>query len=166
MPDPSNADTAEPVDLHPAHVACSHCGADLFRVDHSPRYADVLLYCTDCARRAEVAFDDPVYAQIVAQAGAEPGAASILRAVEQRLRSCVCGGRFSADAPRRCYQCDAVVIARAPAVDLWPGYCDFDMDQRMPPAEDIERINAFDASHIRRTDLWQAPAEAQHDPGE
>jgi hypothetical protein len=146
---------AERIDLHAQHMSCPHCGADLYRVDHAPQYEDVLLYCTACARRAEVAFDDPGYLAAVADAGAEADPAGVIRAVEERLRPCACGGQFRADAPRRCAQCDAVVIAGEPGVDLWPGYCDFDIEQRMPPPEDVERINAFDASHIRRTDLWQ-----------
>lgn len=152
---------AAAADLHAQHIACPQCGADLFRVDHAPQYEDVVLYCTACARRAEVAFDDPVYQAIVADAGAEREGregrdmADVLRAVEERLRPCDCGGAFRAEAPRRCAECDGVVLADEPGVDLWPGYCDFDMEQRMPPAEDVERINAFDASHIRRADLWR-----------
>jgi hypothetical protein len=124
-------------------------------VDHAPDYEDLLLYCTACARRAEVSFDDPIYTQIVVELGDAHEPAAVMRAVEPRLRECVCGGHFRADAPRRCATCDAIVLADAPGVDLWPGYCDFDMEQRMPPPEDVERINAFDASHIRRTDLWR-----------
>lgn len=158
-----NNPATDGIDLHPLHIACPHCGADHLRVDHAPDYADMLLYCTNCSRRAEVAFGDPVYAQIVAQTDSggdgSGGRAAVVHTVEQRLRPCVCGGRFRADAPRRCCACDSIVLAGAPNVDLWPGYCDFDMEQRMPSPEEVERINAFDASHIRRDDLWEERAD-------
>ena len=143
------------VDLHPEHISCPHCGADSFRVDHAPHYNDQLYYCTDCPRRAEVTFDDLVYARIVADAGAHGDSDRVRRGVEDLLRACECGGRFRSDAPRRCSDCGGVVLAGEPGVDLWPGYCDFDVQQHTPPPELVERINAFDAEYIRRANLWQ-----------
>jgi hypothetical protein len=154
QPFDNEQDEGDRIDLHPEHLSCPRCGADLLRVDHAPDYADRLFYCTDCPRRAEVSFEDPVYAWIVAEKGATPDRFVVLHAVEQYLRPCQCGGCFQHDAPRRCSECGEIVLAGEPDVDLWPGYCDFDMERHLPSPEVVERINAFDADYIRRTQLW------------
>jgi hypothetical protein len=138
--------------LHAEHIACPHCGEDLYRIDHSPLYDDSLLYCDQCANRVEVSLSDPV---VTALAAERPAPDALLRAVEERLAPCACGGRFRDDAARRCHACLAPVIAGAPAVDLWPGFVDLGGEEEEPAEEVAARINAFDAAHIRRHAIWR-----------
>ena len=158
---------ADDMDLRAERLSCPHCGEDLLRVDHSPLYEDHLLYCDRCANRVEFSIHDPAYVDIVREAiGSQtrqdaPGHASavevhaLMHAVEARLKPCSCGGHFRHDAPRRCHACQGEVIAGEPAVDLWPGFCDLDDDADEPPAEQIQRIEAFEQRHIRRGDIWR-----------
>ena len=158
---------ADDLDLRAARLGCPHCGEDLFRVDHSPLYDDHLFYCDRCANRVEFSVFDPVYVDIVGEESDShtgqdaSGHASVvevdasMRAVEARLKPCACGGQFRHDAPRRCHVCRGEVVAGEPDVDLWPGFCDLDEDTGEPPAEQIQRIEAFEREHIRRGDIWR-----------
>lgn len=158
---------ADDLEVRAERLSCPHCGEDLFRVDHSPLYEDHLFYCDRCANRVEFSIHDAEYVEIVRQAMSSqtqreaPGHASaveivaLMRAVEARLKPCTCGGIFRHDAPRRCHACLGEVIAGAPEVDLWPGFCDLDEDAGEPPADQIERIEAFEREHIRRGDIWR-----------
>lgn len=144
--------------LHAEHIACPQCGEDLYRIDHSPLYDDSLLYCDQCANRVEISLTDPVVAALAATISApaaSPARDALLRAVEERLAPCACGGRFRHDAARRCHRCLAQVIAGAPEVDLWPGFVDLGGDEEEPADEMAARINAFDAAHIRRHAIWR-----------
>jgi hypothetical protein len=143
--------------LRAARIACPRCRRELFRVDHSPHYDDILLYCDRCANRVEISLYDPVYDAIagaVMERG-EEGSLAQLRAVEARLRPCACGGRYRHDAPRRCDACLAQVIVDEPGVDLWPGYCDLGGENREPTDEEVALIEQFEATYIRRRDVWQ-----------
>lgn len=149
---------ADDPDLRAEHMQCPHCAADLYRVDHSPLYDDALLYCDHCANRVEVSVFDPTYLAAAAAVSTreDPRPSAVMRAVEDRLNPCACGGRFRHDAPRRCPDCLAVVIAGEPDVDLWPGYCDLGEEEDEPPNEVAARINQFDAEHIRRDAIWRS----------
>ena len=149
--------------LHAEHIACPHCAEDLYRIDHSPFYDDAVLYCDRCANRVEVTLGDPMVAALAATMPAEreeQGRAVLLRAIEEQLTACTCGGHFRYDAARRCHACLAVVIAGAADVDLWPGFVDLGGDEEDPADDVAARSNAFDAAHIRRHDIWRTSSPA------
>ncbi len=145
--------------LHAERFNCPQCHELLFRVDHSPFYDSYFLYCERCANRAEVGFYDSVYETIFSHiiTEQEGTALALMRAIEQRLKPCSCGGRFRYDAPRRCHRCFSEVIANAPGVDLWPGYYDVDVDERNPTDEEIALVEEFETNHLHQSDVWQMP---------
>ncbi len=139
--------------LHGEKVICPECGEALYRVDHSPFYDEIFLYCDRCPIHVEVSYYDPVYSQMT-------DAFSVfedrLRAIEDRLKPCTCGGRFRFAAPRRCLTCHApVIVGDSAGVDLyfWTGL-------KLPDAPEptSERMRAEEARLIpyaRTRDLWR-----------
>ncbi len=111
--------------LRPHMINCPQCHADLFTVLHSPFGDAYMLYCDSCAHRVEVGFYDPtviaVDNEIIEKLG-KMNRASLMNAIEPRLRLCVCGGRFRDRSSRRCHVCQAEVIVDDPSWDLWPGF--------------------------------------------
>ncbi|TWJ12559.1 hypothetical protein LX16_3319 [Stackebrandtia albiflava] len=128
-----------------AEFPCPECGRRLHRIDHSPFEDFHLLYCDGCPRMAEVGHGDAGYAEI---RHAHPGAehAKLMSVVAERLRPCDCGGRFRADAPRRCPFCATTVVTRdAAGVDVTPAWSD---------DASVDDTEAVTAALTRRTDLW------------
>src|SRR6266540_6157740 len=109
---------ASPHDQLPA-VSCGfvHCPSLTIR-------RCLQLYCDSCAHRVEVGFYDPtviaVDNEIIEKLG-KMNRASLMNAIEPRLRLCVCGGRFRDRSSRRCHVCQAEVIVDDQSWDLWPG---------------------------------------------
>lgn len=108
-------------------VACPACHQALYRVDHSPLYDEVFLYCDRCPIHVEVSYYDPVYDDVARAQPSGKAFKAFMRALEARLKPCSCGGAFRHDAARRCLACHAPVIVDDPAaVDLFFGLtCSF-----------------------------------------
>ena len=144
--------------LHVERISCPQCHELLFRVDHSPFYDSFFFYCEQCANRVEVGLYDPIYETLSNQITEQKGTTlALMRAIEQHLRPCECGGRFRYDAPLRCHRCLAEVVVNSPGVDLWPGYYDVNVDERDPTDEEIALVEEFEANHLRRNDVWRIP---------
>ncbi len=85
-----------------------------------------------------------------------------MRRIEQELRPCSCGGQFKHDAPRRCYSCFAEVIKNDSGVDLYPAIYALDVDERDPTAAEQAFVDAYEAKHIRRHDIWKYSQAVRH----
>lgn len=135
--------------LHAERLRCPACQADLWRVDHSPFYDELFLYCDTCPRHAEVSFYDPHYKD------AAKDEATRRHLVEARLKLCGCGGHFRFAAARRCPTCWTPVIVDAPVqVDLY--YWDPCLEDDAPDPSD-EALEAYSQKMnplIRTEDLW------------
>lgn len=142
--------------LRAGTLSCPRCCISLYRVDHSPMYDEHFLYCDSCANRVEVSYYDPVYSELYQGCSNQEAGlyATLMAAIEERLRPCGCGGRFKHDAPRRCHNCLAAVIVDEPSVDLWPAFYGIDVDGRDPTSEECEMAEQFAQSHILKTDIW------------
>jgi len=138
--------------LDPAVIACSRCGAMLFRVIHSPFCDDFRLYCDRCPRAIEISYHDPNCARILSTLGQGHTREQIMAAMEPLLRPCTCGGRFRDAASRHCFACGAVV-PEAATHDLSPftGCEDSDRD---PTQEEQAAYDRFEATFIGHDDLW------------
>ncbi len=140
--------------LHSAKVICPSCGQELYRVDHSPFYDDDFLYCDRCPIHVEVSFYDPVYTAVEGEVSRFTEA--FRRAVEARLKPCLCGGTFRYDAPRRCLACHTPVIVEDPrGIDL-----SFWSDLYLSDGSDWtdELMEAEERRHApftRTDDLWK-----------
>src|SRR5579884_2738134 len=93
--------------LHGERFQCFHCHQRLYRVDHSPFYDEYFLYCNRCPMRVEVSYYDPVFERVYKQVrqtyrtGEAELYVALMRAIEPHLKSCLCGGIFCHNAPRR-----------------------------------------------------------------
>jgi hypothetical protein len=143
--------------LRPKVIECPRCGVRLFRVEISPFYDCYFLWCDQCPRRVEVSFYDEPMKQIqaeVAKQDKESRYEPLMRAIENRLQSCVCGGHFRHDSPRRCFSCNFEVIVGDTAMDLSPCTGWEDHPERDPTAEEEERYNRFQREFVRKDSLW------------
>ena len=144
--------------LHGAFIHCPQCETRLFRVDRSPFYDDYRIYCDSCANSVEVSYYDDVLKEIE-QEIQSPGhkAKEALRAaIERRLRSCDCGGRFAFDAARRCYICGRVIVSDEPWVDLGPAWSAERPDEDQPPtAEDQAFYDEWVRLYVRTENIWR-----------
>ena len=145
--------------LHGERIACSSCHQWLYRVDHSPFLDDYALYCTRCPIRVEVSYYDPVVRQVEQQVRQASGArqgewfVTFMRALEERLKPCRCGGSFRRDAPRRCFTCHAPVISDITmSIDLYPGWMDYASE---PDASSEVQAEQWETQFIRTKDIWQ-----------
>lgn len=134
--------------LHGERIKCSRCHQWLYRVDHSPFYDEYFLYCDRCPIRVEVSFYNPVLKLVERQVRQAPETGqrelyqALMRAIEARLKPCLCGGTFRHDAPRRCFTCYTPVISDHPnGIDLYPGWMD---------------VSELDASLEVQADHWTA----------
>ena len=135
-------------------LECPKCALRLFRVDHSPMVDDYRLYCDRCPRAIEISLYDPTLTAAQKRLPAEHDRSQLMAAIEPLLRACVCGGRYRDDAPRRCFRCNAQVIADDPAdVDLSPYIGPEDQDREPTDAEQA-RFDAFASEFVRTEDLW------------
>jgi len=140
--------------------ACPHCSTLLYRVVHSPFYDHWQLYCDSCANSVEVSYYDKTADALIANVSTNASVASDdnytlqMRAIEEALRDCSCGGRYQHDAPRRCYVCHTPVIDDAAGIDLWPGFVDADEDVE-PTPDQIAEVERFVTAHIRTHDIWR-----------
>jgi hypothetical protein len=140
--------------LHGARIACPSCHQPLYRVDHSPFYDEHFLYCDRCPIRVEVSFYDPVYTHITRRLAQDEGEryVALMRALEARLKPCMCGGAFRHDAPRRCFTCHtSVIFDDLEGVDLWDGRFASDA----PIHEEGEEEERWRAQFIRAQDIWR-----------
>lgn len=144
--------------LHGEQINCSQCHQLLYRVDHSPFYDEYFLYCNRCPIRVEVSSYNPVFKQVEQQVKQASEARqgewymTLMRALEERLKPCRCGGRFCHDAPRRCFTCYAPVISDHPnGIDLYPGWMDVDE----PDASLEMQAEHWTAQFVRTEDIWQ-----------
>ncbi|HEX6121736.1 MAG TPA: hypothetical protein VFY89_01185 [Ktedonobacterales bacterium] len=140
-------------------LACPHCQTALYAVIRSPLYDEWQLYCDRCANRVEIRYDDPIAQRLGDELSARSGASAHrtiahLRAIETRLKPCSCGGRYHHDSPRRCHACHGVVLAEASDTDLWHAVYGIDADERDLTAEEAATAAHFEATHIRRADIW------------
>jgi hypothetical protein len=137
-----------------------HSGTLLYRVVHSPFYDHWQLYCDSCANCVEVSYYDKTAEALVANAASNASVASDdrytaqMRAIEEALKRCSCGGRYQYDAPRRCYICNTSVVHDAAGIDLWPGFVDADEDVEPTPDQTVE-ADRFFAVHVRTQDIWR-----------
>jgi hypothetical protein len=139
--------------LDAAIIACPSCGAQLFRVIHSPFCDDNRLYCDSCPCAIEVGYYDPEYTEVINRLEPGPKREQIMAAMEPLLKPCKCGGRFRDTSPRHCFACGAVV-PEAAGHDLYP-YIGCEGTDRDPTTAEQEEYDRFDAGFIRRTDLWE-----------
>lgn len=141
--------------LGPQVISCPSCGVRLFRVDHSPFADDWLLYCNACPQAVEVSFYDPVARKVLARLS--PTECSTwegkMEALCAFLKSCSCGGRFDAHASRRCFDCNAAVIA-GETVDLsiFTG-CEDDPDRDATDTEQ-KQYDDWRSAFVRTSGLW------------
>lgn len=148
--------------LHGEPIECPACHQPLYRVDHSPFYDEHFLYCDQCPIRVEVSFYDPVYQHLTQTLSRDEGDTyvTLMRALEGRLKPCICGGTFRHDAPRRCFSCHMSVIIDDPdGVDLWDGR--FSTDD--PTHEELEEERRWMAQFIRTEDKWRDGNHAHSD---
>lgn len=75
------------------------------------------------------------------------------REIEARLGSCSCGGRYLFGAPRRCWNCSAIVLDGQESVDLWPATHSIP-EGREPTQEEVRVVADFEAAHVRRHNFW------------
>jgi hypothetical protein len=140
-------------------LGCPHCQTPHYAVLRSPLYDEWQLYCDRCPNRVEIRHADPVAQWLGDELSARAGApvhrsVAHLRAIEKRLKPCSCGGRYRHDAPRRCHECHGVVMADAPDTDLWHMVYGIDADERDLTDEEAAIAARFEATHIRRDDIW------------
>lgn len=143
-------------------MACPSCHQPLYRVDHSPFYDEHFLYCDRCPIRVEVSFYDPVYHHLTQTLSRDAGEkyTALMRALEGRLKPCICGGTFRHDAPRRCFRCHTPVISDEPdGVDLWDGR----FSTENPTQQEVEEVGRWMAQFIRTQDIWREGEPAQSD---
>lgn len=144
--------------LHGERIECLSCHQPLYRVDHSPFYDEYFLYCDRCPIRVEVSYYDAVLKQVTQTLSPDQSDAyiALMRAIEARLKPCVCGGTFRYDAPRRCFTCHTPVILDDPAnIDLFP-WIDYPLpDTPKHTAEELEEEERWMAQFIRAEDKWQ-----------
>jgi len=96
---------------------------------------------------------DPVFQQVRQASGTGRGEryGALMRAVEARLKPCLCGGVFCHDAPRRCFRCHTPVISENPdGIDLFPEW----MDGSLPDVLS-EQAEHWTAQFVRAKDIWQ-----------
>ncbi len=148
--------------LHAEVFPCPGCLEALFRVDRSPFADDYRFYCDQCANSVEISYYDAMTLAIdrdlASHSDADPGwerEQVKRRLIEARLRSCVCGGQYKSDAPRRCPFCLTVAVADCPeGVDLWPG-CMWWEEDRDPTHEESERAEAYFTQYVRERAIWR-----------
>ncbi|MEO7715489.1 MAG: hypothetical protein ABIY70_04765 [Capsulimonas sp.] len=144
--------------LNASFLNCQNCQVALYRVDHSGFHDCHFLYCDSCAICAEVDFYDPVYAEINRSLVTDAGKSKyrlIMDAIEERLKPCDCGGKFLANAARRCYSCAAVVLQDTPDVDLYPALFGVDPDEHEITEQEEQAAEEFQAKFVRTEDLWK-----------
>jgi hypothetical protein len=142
--------------LHGEQIECPACHQALYRVDHSPMYDEVFLYCDRCPIHVEVSYYDPVYERVTREHPPDDGWTLWMRALEAQLKPCSCGGTFRHDAARRCLACHAPVIVDHPSgIDLY-----FWSDVFLPDDSNLsdDLVEADGRRHepfVRTHDLWK-----------
>jgi ribosomal protein S27AE len=140
--------------LHPRVLDCPACGLRLFRVDHSPMIDDYRLYCDRCPRAIEISLYDDTLSATERRLPAGHDRRQLMAAVEPRLRPCRCGGRYRDAAPRRCFRCNAEVVADDPAgVDLSP-YIGPEDQGREPTDAEQRQFDLHEREFVRTEGLW------------
>lgn len=137
-------------------INCPKCAQELYRVNHSPMLDSHTLYCDHCANSVEVDFNDPIYSSIYKRLIVQETIQyqNLMRIVEKRLKPCNCGGHFKHDASRRCHNCLSEVITSELGVDLYPSIFAINLDELNPEPVELKEVYAYEASHIRRNDIW------------
>ena len=145
--------------LHGKQIECPNCHQWLYCVDHSPFYDEYFWYCNRCPIHVEISYYDPVVRQVEQQVRQASEArqgewfVTFVRALEERLKPCRCGGSFRRDAPRRCFTCHAPVISDITiSVDLYPGWMNYDSE---PDASSEVQAEHWTAQFTRTKDIWQ-----------
>lgn len=99
--------------LNLSEYACPSCKTLLVICDHSPFEDGYYFYCTDCIARVDVSIYDAEYDAIEKQLQNETGISmeaddyldQLFPRIEKQLATCQCGGKFQANAVRRCLSC-------------------------------------------------------------
>lgn len=114
--------------LDPQFIECSQCHCKLGWTLLSPFLYCHTFFCTNCPRKVEIDYYDPkeqvlreemgLHNEITDQQEEEAKWQKLLRAIEDRLRSCPCGGRFKKDATRRCLHCGSPIKDSSPDRDV------------------------------------------------
>lgn len=134
---------------------CSHCGYSLWRLDHSPFYNSWYVYCDSCPCCVEVRVWDDVVLQ-ARQRLSNDNRGQFWPEIEQKLKPCSCGGSYRFSSPRRCFNCNGVVIEAndARGVDIYPGHLDIrDIE---PTQLQEEQYYQFEAKFgCKSEDIWK-----------
>lgn len=136
--------------LNATRVECPHCRASIFQVDRSPFFDSWRLYCGSCARSVDVSYYDEVVREMAKKLRSDRP--ELLAEVEHRLRACDCGGSFSMAAPRRCHQCNTIVVTDAD-VDLysWVGP---ELGDRDPTDAEVKAFDQYQRDFVRSRSIW------------
>jgi hypothetical protein len=131
----------KPMFEEPHTVHCPACNGCLQRAPEYHEAGSRYLYCSGCPCRVEVRLDD------ARAAGLSDSA------LAARLAPCECGGRFTADALRRCLFCGALLSDDARGWDVWP-CADSDEEQQWDQTEEFELIHRPSGKVLIRPAAW------------
>lgn len=80
---------------------------------------------------------------------------ALMKAIEEKLRTCDCSGHYKHDSPRWCHYCLKEVIINESGIDLWPVFFDINVDERDPTEEEQKMVDEFYTKHVRTENIWR-----------
>lgn len=137
--------------LEPRVISCPSCTVKSYAVERSPFYNAWHLYCDQCAASVEVSYYNAHVKELRSQVP-ENDSQALLNLIEKGLASCDCGGKFKFNSPRRCFQCQTVLVDE-PNIDV-SIYTGCEDENREPEKEEQKLFDEYEKNFVRRSDLW------------